>query len=144
MTTVCLSNTRGLMTAFYGRVHGFGPWQHAREAINKAIDASAVHMEMIYAGGGGGRQRMRWWSPWPPCTARLNGARSKKTGDQLVVAVRSLSAACRSTKPLHLLAAINCARRSGEGGLSAASQTFGPAAPSHRSNELLLQPISAA
>ena len=54
MTTVCLSNTRGLMTALYGRVHGFGRWQHAREAIYKAIDAGAVHMEMIYAGGGRG------------------------------------------------------------------------------------------
>ena len=33
----------------------------------------------------------------------------KQESDQLVVAVRSLSVACRSTKPLQLLAAINCA-----------------------------------
>ena len=75
MTTVCLSNTRGLMTALYGRVHEFGRWQHAREAIYKAIDAGAVHIEMIYAGGGGNECAC---SPWPPCTARLKGARSKK------------------------------------------------------------------
>ena len=69
----------------------------------------------------------------------------KQESDQLVVAVRSLSAACRSTKPLQLLAAINCATRPAKvDGLSVASSTFGPAAQSHRTNGLLLQPISAA
>ena len=59
------------MTALYGR------WHHARQAINKAIDAGAVHMEMIYAGGGrGGTNAVVVGRP--PCTARLKGTRSKK------------------------------------------------------------------
>ena len=49
------------MTALYGRVHGLGPRQQTRKAMNKATDAGAVHMETICAtiserAGGGG-----WW-----------------------------------------------------------------------------------
>ena len=95
------------MTALYGRVHEFGRWQHAREAIYKAIDAGAVHMEMIYAGGGrGGTNAV---VVGMATVHRETQRAQKQESDQLVVALRSLSAACRSTKPLQLLAAINCA-----------------------------------
>ena len=46
------------MAALYGRVHGLGPRQQTRKAMNKETDAGAVHMETIRAtiseGGRGG------------------------------------------------------------------------------------------
>ena len=65
-------------------------------------------MEMIYmyAGGGGATNALVVGM----ATVHRETRRGKKQeSDQLVVAVRSFSAACRSTKPLQLLAAVNCA-----------------------------------
>ena len=59
------------MAALYGRVHGLGPRQQTRKAMNKETDAGAVHMETIRATiterpglGGGWWQRRRWWWWW--------------------------------------------------------------------------------
>ena len=72
-------------------------------------------------------------------TARLKRGEKQEMSDTPEVPARSVSAACPSTKPLQLPAAMNCANV-----LMGCQYTFGTAATSHRSNGLLLQPISAA
>ena len=112
------------MAALYGRVHGLGPRQQTRKAMNKETDAGAVHMETIRATiterpglGGGWWQRRRWGGATKALvvamatmhTARLKRGEKQEMSDTPEVPARSVSAACPSTKPLQLPAAMNCA-----------------------------------
>ena len=102
------------MTALYGRVHGFGPRQHAREAINKAADATrCAHGDDLGGGaeGEGGNDAL----VVAMATVHRETQRGKKQENERPIrgCGEITLDACRSTKPL--LAAINCAIRSGEG-----------------------------
>ena len=101
------------MAALYGRVHGLGPRQQTRKAMNKETDAGAVHMETIRAtiseGGRGGATKALVVAMATMHTARLKRGEKQEMIDTPVVPARSVSAACPSTKPLQLPAAMNSA-----------------------------------